>query len=582
MKPEMTAARATDELGQIAARLEQEYPNTNTGWTALARPLHEERVGYVRGSLMMLTGAVALVLLIACANIANLLLARATGRQQEISVRVALGAGRGRIFSQVLNESLLLGVIGGGGGILVATGIVQAVATWAPGTLPRLADVAIDDRVLGYTILLSIATGLLFGIVPALQSARADVNATLKGNGRTGSARKGMRGSLVVAEVALAVVVVVGAGLLMRSLWQMQAIDPGFEVENRVAARIGLPRSYAEPEQHLRFFEQLTSNLAGTPGVDAVAATARLPMAGDFSISFTIEGRPEPPASQGPSGEMRIVSPGYFGTLGIPLIRGRDFSAGDRLDIPPVAVINQRLAEVYFPGEDPIGQRIRSGYAHAPDAERVREIIGVVGNTREFGLARETMPVYYVSYQQTPEPAMDVVITTSQGSAAAVAALRREVAALDADIPVYSVRTLKQQVLDSTAPQRFRAVLLGSFAGVALLLASIGIYGVMAYSVAERRRELGIRMALGAAHGDVMGMVLKRGLVLAAAGAAIGSLAAIALARVMGDLLFGISPADPLTYGSVVLFLFVVAMIACYLPARRATRVDPTIAMRAE
>jgi putative ABC transport system permease protein len=581
-KPEATHERAADDLRRIAVSLASEYPDTNAGWTVVPVPLHEERVGDARRSLLLLSGAVALVLLIACANIANLLLARATGRRREIAVRVALGAGRGRLLSQVLSESVLLALAGGAAGVLVAQLLTTVVTALAPDSLPRLAQVGIDPRVLGYTLVLSIGTGLLFGIVPAWQSASADVNRTLRSGSRGDTSGGGVRYSLVVAEVALAVVVVIGATLLTRTLWQLEAIDPGFAVENRITGRIGLPRTYAEPEDHARFYTQLLSTLSATPGIERVAATTRLPMGGDFSISFTIEGRAEPPDEQEPSGELRIVSPGYFDTLGIPLLRGRSLEATDRLDTPPVAVINQRLADLYFRGEDPIGQRMRIGYRHSSDAERVREIVGIVDNTRVFGLASEPTPVYYLSYRQTPEPAMNIVATTGGDAATAASLLRREVAAIDDDIPLYSVRTLQQHVRGSTGRRRFRAALLGSFAAVALLLASVGIHGVMAYSVAQRTRELGIRMALGAGRGEVLRMVLRRGLMLTAAGVGLGALGAASLGRLVSGFLFGVTPTDPTTYGFVAAFLVVIALIACYLPALRATRVDPTVAMRAE
>ncbi|MGD8328997.1 MAG: ABC transporter permease [Acidobacteriota bacterium] len=582
LKPSATFESATADLRDVAARLAQEYPNTNSGWTVNPLPLHEERVGDVRQSLTLLTGAVALVLLIGCANIANLLLARAAGRSDEIAVRVALGAGRGRIVTQALSESVLLGICGGALGVLVARGIIAAVTALAPDSLPRLAEVAIDPLILGYTMLLSIGTGLLFGIMPALQSASLDMGGILKQGILGATSRAGVRRSLVVAEVAIAVVVVIGAGLLLRSLWLVEAVDPGFTVDHRVAARIGLPDAYSEPEQHMQFFDQLLAAVGAAPGVEHVAATSRLPMGGNFSISFTIEGRPEPTPEQEPSAQLRIVSPSYFSTLGIPLLRGRALADSDRLDLPPVVVINQRLADLYFPGEDPIGQRMSIGYRHSRDAARVREIVGIVGNVRTSGLADEAPPVYYLSYRQTPEPGMSIVVQTSGDPAAAVATLRRELARLDRNIPLYSVATLPDHVRTSTDAPRFRALLLTSFAGVALLLASIGIYSVMAYSVARRTRELGIRTALGADRADLMGMVLRRGLALTVAGVGTGSLAALALGRLLDNFLFGVTATDPATFAFVAAFLMAVALLACYLPARRATRVDPTVAMRAE
>lgn len=582
LKPEVTLAAATVDLRGVAARLEEEYPDTNAGWTVNPLPLHEERVGDVRQSLMLLTGVVALVLLIGCANIANLLLARAAGRSNEIAVRVALGAGRGRIVTQALGESVLLGICGGALGVLVAHGIIATVAVLAPDSLPRLGEVAIDPLVLGYTMVLSIGTGLLFGIVPALHSASVDAGGTLKQGTRGASSRAGMRRSLVVAEVAIAVVVVIGAGLLLRSLWRVEAVDPGFTVEHRVAGRIGLPDTYSAPEQHLQFFDQLLATIDAAPDIEQAAITSRLPMEGNFSISFTIEGRPEPTADQEPSAQLRIVSPSYFSTLGIPLLRGRALADSDRLDLPPVVVINQRLADLYFPGEDPVGQRMNIGYRHSREAEHVREIVGVVGNVRTSGLADEAPPVYYLSYRQTPEPGMSIVMQTVGDTSAAVGTLRRELARLDPDIPLYAVATLPDHVRTSTAAPRFRALLLASFAAVALLLASIGIYSVMAYSVARRTRELGIRTALGADRADLMGMVLRRGLALAFAGVATGSLAALALGRLLDNFLFGVSATDPTTFAFVAAFLLAVAFLACYLPARRATRVDPTVAMRAE
>lgn len=582
LKRDVTFEAATTDLQGIATRLADAYPDTNEGWTVSPRLLHEERVGQARDSLVLLTGAVALVLLIGCANLANLMLARAAGRTGEIAVRAALGAGRGRILAQTLCESVLLSVSGGALGVLVARAVTATVVALAPDGLPRLDEVAIDPSVLGYAVLLSIGTGLLFGIVPALQSSSMDVGGALKQGARGTTTRGGVRHSLVVAEVAIAVVVVIGAGLLLRSLWLVEAVDPGFAVEGRVAGRIGLPSTYPEPEQQARFFNELLANVSAAPGIEDAAATTRLPMSGDFSISFTIEGKPEPTPDQEPSAELRIVSPSYFSTLGIPLLRGRTLAETERLEDPPVVVINQRLADMYFPGEDPIGQRMRIGYRHSRDAERVREIVGVVGNTRVFGLASDDAPVYYLSYRQTPEPGMAIIVRSSGDTGAAVDTLRRELAALDDDIPLYSVTTLPRHLHASTGRRRFRALLLGSFAAVALLLASIGIYGVMSYTVARRCREMGIRMALGADRASVRTMVLRRGLGLAAAGVALGALGALALGRLLDSFLFGVTATDPLTFASVATFLMAVALLACYLPARRATRVDPTVAMRAE
>ena len=367
MKEGVGLQRANEDLQQVASRLAEAYPDTNTGWTVSVHSLHEDRVGDSRGSLMVLTGAVALLLLIACANIANLLLARATQRQREVALRVALGAGRGRVFGQVLSESVVLGLIGGGLGVVVAVGLMRAVGTWAPDSLPRLDQIGVDLRVLGFTILLSVGTGLLFGLVPALQSARANVNDALKERaGSGGRGAGGVRNSLVVAEVALALVVVIGAGLLMRTLWQLQAIDPGFELDGRVTARVSLPRSYEEPADHLRFFDELLTNVKGLPGVAAVGATSTLPMGGDFIISFDIESRPVPPSEQA-SAELRLVSPGLFEALGIPLLRGRVFSDQDRLDTQHVVVVNQRFAELYFPESDPLGERLDIGYRTATE-----------------------------------------------------------------------------------------------------------------------------------------------------------------------------------------------------------------------
>jgi len=585
LAPGIGLERANDDIRQIAERLAAEYPDSNFGWTALVSSLHEDRVGGARGSLMVLTAAVALVLLIACANIANLLLARATHRDREIALRVALGAGRGRIFAQVLSESVVMALIGGGLGIAVAAGIMGAVTRLAPGSLPRLDQVGIDGRVLGFTLIVSAATGLLFGMVPAAQSARADLVQSLKERSRTGRpGRNGVRGALVVAEVALALVVVAGAGLLARSLWQLQAVDPGFSIHNRVTARISLPGAlYPELERRIQFFDQLTERVSGLPGVTAVGLASGLPMGGyNFIISFTVEGRPDPPPDQEPSGHLRIVSPGYFEAIGLPLLQGRDFNDSDRRDSGPAVVISKRLADLHFPEGDPIGQRLRIGYGASRDDDRVREIVGIVGDARLGGLSVDPLPAYYLTYRQLPESAMDIVVSAAGNATATIAALRREVSALDADIPVYQVQTLEERVLDSAAPQQFRAALVGSFAAVALLLACVGIYGVMAYSVAQRTRELGIRLALGADRGTVLGLVLRRGLALAGMGIALGLVISAGANRFLASLLFGVAPTDPLTYAAVAALLLAVSLLACYLPARRATRVDPTVAMRAE
>jgi putative ABC transport system permease protein len=590
LKPQVSMEQARAELDTIMARLGQQYPETNKGRRIHIESLYENTVQGVRPALLVLLGAVAFVLLIACANVANLLLARSATRQKEIAIRTALGASRWRIMRQLLTESLLLGLLGGVLGLLLAMWGADLLVAAAPDGVPRLADARIDLHVLGFTLGMAVLTGVVFGIAPALQASKTDLNESLKETerGSTGT-RHRLRGVLVVSEVALALVLLIGAGLMVKSLWQLQRIDPGFDPHHVLALQLALKgERAAEPQKVENFIAQVEGRIKSLPGVEAVAFTNGLPFSGAPEQGFQIVGRPVPGGDPTPYSAVRYTtSPDYLQVLGIKLQRGRYFTNQDRLDSPPVVVIDETLAQKYFPDQNPLGERLQVGQPGTPPYE----IVGVVGHVKHYGLDGEAPvePQFYFAISQVTAARMPVIANgisvlarTQAEPQSLAAAARSQILAVEPNQPVFNVRTMRELVAESIASRRFSMFLLLVFALVALVLAAVGLYGVMAYSVTQRTHEIGIRMALGAQATDVLRMILRQGLLLVLTGIGLGLVAAFALTRVLTSLLYGVSATDPLTFACISLLLVVVALLACYIPARRATKVDPMIALRYE
>jgi putative ABC transport system permease protein len=585
LKPGITPELAQAEMDTLAARLEEQYPESSKGWTIRVVPMHEQVVGEVRPMLLLLLAAVGFVLLIACANVANLLLARASTRHKEMAIRQALGAGRRRLIRQLLVESLLLAILGGGLGLLLAFWGSDAIVALCLSELPRAHEIAIDNRALIFTVALSFLTGILFGLVPALQASRIDLNESLKEGSKGATAgvhRNRFRSLLVAAEIALSLVLLIGAGLLIKSFYRLANVNPGFQADNLLTVNLSLPfAKYREPEKRTAFFEQVIEKLQAIPGVQAVGATTNLPLSGsNNNITFIIEGRAAALLSEEPAANWRAVGPDYFTTMGMTLQNGRDFTNRDRQGTPEVILINEAMAERYWPGESAIGKRI---IIYDSDTPRPwREIIGVVSNIRHFNLKKEPEPEMYVPHLQRPQSSMTLVsrLTTNQPSV--MAAVREAVLAVDKDQPVYNLKMMNQLVSESLTSSRVTMLLVGIFAAIALLLAAIGIYGVIAYTVAQRTNEIGIRMALGAQTSDVVKMVVKQGMTTALIGVSVGLAAALALTRLMEKLLYNVSGTDPMTFLVVAVVLTGVALLACLAPARRAAKTDPMVALRYE
>jgi len=578
----VTREQAGAELSGIAARLEQTFASTNAGHGVVLVPLREQLVGDVRPALLVLLGAVGLVLLIACANLANLLLARAEGRRKEVAVRAALGASRWRIVRQLLAESVLLAAAGGGLGLLLAVWGVDLLVSLDPAGVQRVGEVALDAGVLAFTVALSLATGLVFGLAPALQASKTDFVETLKEGGRssTGPARAGrLRGALVVSEVALTLVLLVGAGLLVKSFARLLDVDPGLDPRGVLTLDLSLPPAkYAERRQVAAFYERLLGEVAALPGVEVAGAVSVLPLGGDDNSNFVeIEGRPPLAPGQALRAGRRNASPDYFRALRVPLKSGRALAPSDAADAPPAAVINEAMARAFFPGEDPVGKRLRTG-----DNNPWVTIVGVVGDVRHRGLDVDTRPEMFFPHAQSPSRQMSLVVRSGGDPLALVGAVRERVRAVDKDQPVGNVKTMEAWVAESVASRRFAVLLLAAFALVAAGLAAVGIYGVVSYGVAQRTHELGLRLALGAQRSDVLRLVIRQGMKMTLVGAAVGLAAALALTRLMAGLLYGVSATDPLVFAGVALLLVAVALLACYVPARRATRVDPMVALRHE
>jgi putative ABC transport system permease protein len=587
LKSGVTPQQAQAEMNTIAARLQQQYPEQNTGLGAAVVPLHEQVVGDIKPALLVLLGAVGFVLLVACANVANLLLARAAVRQKEIATRIALGASRLRLMRQFLTESILLAVLGGGLGLLLSLWGVNLLKAFIPENISQAKAVTIDARVLGFTLLVSLLTGLIFGLAPAVQASNLNLNETLKEGGRdsaAGSRGNRIRGLLVVAEVAVSLVLLIGAGLLINSFLRLRNVDPGFRADNLLTMRIVLSaQKYPDRERRAVFYDELLRRVESLPGVKSAAVANWIPLVsqGD-SIGVTIEGRPAPAPGQANIVVTRVVSPHYFETMGIQLLRGRQFAEQDRVDSPPVAVISETMARRYWPGEDPTGKRIAPGRPESADDWVT--VVGVMKDVRQFELNADPKPQMYLSYEQgwsffAPS---HLVVRTEAEPRSLAATVRGAVWSIDKDQPVSNISTMEDVLSESIARQRFSMLLLGIFAAVALLLAAVGLYGVMSYSVAQRTHEIGIRMALGAQTRDVLKLAVGQGLKLVLIGVVLGLVAAFILTRVLASLLYGVSATDPITFITISLVLISVALLASYIPARRATKVDPLIALRYE
>jgi putative ABC transport system permease protein len=592
LKPGVTLRMAQADLDTITARLTAEYSHDMPGFGTRLVPLHEQIVGDIRPVLLILFGAVGFVLLISCANVANLQLARASTRQKEIAVRAALGASRGRLVRQLLTESMLLAVIGGALGLLIGSWGIKLLTGLQPASLLPVTNVTIDFTVLGYSLVLSVITGILFGFAPALQSKPTHLSESLKEGGRSsagGDSGRHIRGLLTISEIALSLILLIGAGLLIRSFIGLLMVDPGFETTNILTVPMDLP-GYAYPEttRQAEFYTEVMERIRALPGVTAVGATSDLPPTkNSHSSSFTIEGSPPlAPGNEASSVQDHLATPQYFRAMGIPLVTGRAFSEADNSSAPAVAMINQMFARRFFPNQNPVGQRLRFDSSKTPNPWIT--IVGVVGDVRGFGLDKQPSSEIYLAYQQpnvwdrSPLPYLYLVVHTAGEPNSAAASVLGAVHEFDKNLPLPRAQTMEDILAASIGARRFNTVLLGVFAGLATILAAVGIYGMISYSVAQRTREIGIRMALGARRVDVIKLVLRNGMILALSGVAIGLAGAFALTRLMTTLLFGVTPTDAVTYAIVSASLLAVALLACYIPARSAAKVDPLVALRYE
>jgi putative ABC transport system permease protein len=579
LKPASTIEQARAELNRIAERLEENDPATRKGWRVNILPMDESVTGTVGPTLWMILGTVGLILLIASANVANLLLARSVSRRKEISIRLSLGASRGRLLRQLLIESLMLSSAGGLVGIGVAAAALDVLKSQAPGNIPRLAEISIAPQVLLFTAVLSIVTGLLFGIAPALRGSRLDLTEGLKvaSHGSTTARRDRRAGRLlVVAQITIAMVVVISSGLMLRTLWNLHAVDPGFQTDSRYTLPINLNGpNYAKDEARTQFMASLIEQIRALPGVQNVGATHRLPMTGNSGVSIEIEGQPAPPSGQSPSVTYRSITPEYFSVMGIPFLRGRTFDSRESQQGSPVLVINQSMATRFWPGQDPIGKRIRNGPNQAWGT-----VVGLVADSKENRLDMETSAGMYLPYSNAPIQAMIVVVRLASEPNSIVQAIRQEIRRLDSDIAIAGIQPLEVVISNSMGQRSFTAALLTVFAGIALLLATSGLYGLLAYAVNQRVREIGIRMALGASRRTVLQHILNDGLRLILPGIAAGTIGALAATRLLSDLLFGVKAVDPVTFAATAAFLTLIGILACYIPARKAASVDPLVALR--
>jgi putative ABC transport system permease protein len=580
-----TLAAANAETMEISARLGTQYKDTNSHWRMALQPEMQELVGDVRPALLLVLGAVGFLLLIACANAANLLLARAAGRQREMAIRVSLGAGKSRILTQLLTESVLLSLAGGALGLLLAVWGTAALANLPSLGIPRLASAGVDGRALVFTVALSLFTGVLFGLAPALHASRFNLFRSLKEGGRTateGAGHSRLRALLVISQVSLAVVLLIGAGLLIESVYHLLHEPPGFEPRGVMAFNLDLPDSrYGKPEQSADFFRDLLGRIRAVPGVTDASAVLPLPLSGDsMRTSFEIEGKPIA-KSDLPGTNIRAVGADYFRTMRIPILAGREFDARDDRHAPHVVIINQTLARRYFQNESPLGKHLKPGMS-AGKTDTMCEIVGVVGDVKHKRLWLPDDPESYVPYDQNPIGGMNIVVRSAGDPMALLPALRAQVQAQDAELPIYKTQRMEDYVAASIAQRRFTSLLCSIFAGVGLLLAVVGLFGVMSYSVAQRTHEIGVRVAVGAAKTDILRLILKEGMGITLVGAGLGLLGALGLSSIVKSQLFGVKATDPVTFLGVVAGLGIVAVVACYIPARRATRVDPMVALRYE
>ncbi|MGI8565502.1 MAG: ABC transporter permease, partial [Pyrinomonadaceae bacterium] len=584
LKPGVTLEQAQADISAVARRIEEQHPVTNEGMGVNLIPLRDGLVGDFRKALLLLLGVVGLVLAIARANVANLLLARASARQREIAVRAALGASRWRVFRQLLTESFLLGATGGVLGLVLALWGLDLLLAAIPVDLPFWMKFNLDWRVLGFAAGTALLTSLIFGVAPALQAARIDLNETLKegGRGGAGASRHRLRRALVVAEVALSLILLIGAGLMTRSFLRLQQVNPGLNAENVLTLRVSLPSAkYDAPEKRHEFFKQMLERTRALPGVESAGAVSYLPLSGGgWGRSLTVEDHPLLSVGQAPSINHCVITPDYFRAMGITLLTGRDFTDADARDALKVTIIDERLAREYWPNESPLGKRVRFGPPE--DNEPWHTIVGVAGEVKHESLNLTQRKSVYLPHAQVSIGGMALAVRTRANPESLAAAIRNQVRELDPNQPVTAVRTMNEVVSRSVWQPRLYAILFGVFAAVALLLASVGIYGVMSYAVAQRTHEIGIRMALGAQHGDVLRLVISQGMWLVLVGVGIGVLASLVLTRLMGSLLFGVGATDPVTFAGVTVLLAAAALIACYIPARRATKVDPMVALRYE
>jgi putative ABC transport system permease protein len=579
LKPDVSLQQAGAEMQAIAGQLAQQYPQSNRDESAEAVALLDVIVGPIRPMLFTLLGAVVVVVLIACANVANLLLVRASVREKEIAIRVAMGASSRRLVLQMLSESVLLALVGGGFGVLLAWLAMRPIQALSAGRVPRIADVTLDGNVLAFGLLVSCATGLLFGVAPAWQTLGGKLGVILKEGGRTSTSSRGgrLRAGMLIGEVALSIVLLVGAALLLRSFAKLTSVEPGFRAENVLSFAVALPQtSYKDNPSRIVFFDQLLERLRAAPGVLSAAIVQQIPISGDYMLSFNIQGKPPLTPAESPSANHRVVSPWYFATLGIPVLRGRDFTQQDADNSPMVALVDEAFVTRHFPSEDPIGRGIDIGNG----TDGFYQIVGVVGSVHHEGLQAPPAPTMYVPYKQDVFSGMSVLVRTSGEPLRFVSTARQIVHDIDRTLPAYSIAPLTTIIGDSVAARRFSMLLLVLFAGIALFLAAVGLYGVVAYAVSQRTQEIGLRMAIGADRGTVLRLVFGNGLKLAVIGVILGILGALSLTRVVASMLFEVTPFDPASYVGTVALLLAVAAVACYLPARRAMRVDPLVALR--
>jgi putative ABC transport system permease protein len=583
LAPDATLAQAREEMARLAADLARELPNYNTGWTVNVFPLHADLVRDVRPALTVLMGAVGLLLLVACANVANLLLARALSREREVAIRSALGASPAGLVRQLLAESVLLGLVGGGAGLVLGAWLLQGLLALLPAEVRLITHIGLNPAVLAFTAALSLASAVVFGLAPALQQARPSLVPALKEGGQTRGAshgRRRLKNALVVSEIALSLVLTAGTGLLLRSFWRLANVDPGFRAEGVLAVPVGLPRTgYPTPERQTAFIRDALARLSRLPGVDSAGAVSAIPLGrGGAATRFRPLDRPAPPRGEEPSGDVRIVTPGLFRTLAIPLLSGRDFDDRDAAGRPRVVVVNRELVRRFWPDKDPIGQRLTLSW----DGWIEAEVVGVVGDVRLTALDREPRATLYWPQSQLASGFMTLMVRTSGSPQALASTVRKELATLDRDLPPGRVQTLEEVAAGSLERQRFLLRLLAGFALVALALAAVGVYGVMSYTVAERIPEVGVRLAVGASPGDIVRLILREGIALGASGVAIGLVLAAVGAGALRTLLFEVPPRDPLSLAAVAGLLLLATLAAAWLPARRAARIDPIKALRAE